>query len=290
MRLTRFGEGQNFGWLSMSQVNLMARRILSRVVLCALVASTRSWAPSATYGAGRVVRLRSSAEFVGDARDALRGASSKLEAPLRALELELQEAKRETDAAERALASALAAVAASEADARSARGDVDAAEAAKTAEVAAAADAARRSNERRVAAARTLAETAESDAKREIRATVVALESQIGADAAAKARDAAAAARDAAAAARAATAADVAAAEADGAARLEAAQLRLRAVTDEDAAEDEPLVVAVAASALAGFLLFSNQLQGGLSPFSLFGALLGAFLFAAFGLKAPEKA
>ena len=44
-----------------------------------------------------------------------------------------------------------------------------------------------------------------------------------------------------------------------------------------------------AASALAGFLLFSNQLQGGLSPFSLFGALLGAFLFAAFGLKAPEK-
>ena len=45
----------------------------------------------------------------------------------------------------------------------------------------------------------------------------------------------------------------------------------------------------MAASALAGFLLFSNQLQGGLSPFSLFGALLGAFLFAAFGLKAPEK-
>ena len=258
----------------------MARPMLARVVLCALVASTRSWAPSATYGAGRVVRLRSSAEFVGDARDALRGASSKLEAPLRALELELQEAKRETDAAERALASALAALAASEADARRARGDVDAAAAAKDAEVAAAADAARRSNERRVAAARTLAETAEGDAKREIRATVVALESQIGADAAAKARDAAA---------RAATAADVAAAEADGAARLEAAQLRLRAVADEDAAEDEPLVGAVAASALAGFLLFSNQLQGGLSPFSLFGALLGAFLFAAFGLKAPEK-
>ncbi|KAH8069235.1 hypothetical protein JL721_6054 [Aureococcus anophagefferens] len=221
----------------------MARPML--VVLCALVASTRSWAPSATYGAGRVVRLRSSAEFVGDARDALRGASSKLEAPLRALELELQEAKRETDAAERALASALAALAASEADARRGR-------------------------------------HRGGDAKREIRATVVALESQIGAPGGA-------AARGAAAAARAATAADVAAAEADGAARLEAAQLRLRAVSDEDAAEDEPLVGAVAASALAGFLLFSNQLQGGLSPFSLFGALLGAFLFAAFGLKAPEK-
>ncbi|KAH8094142.1 hypothetical protein JL720_4133 [Aureococcus anophagefferens] len=259
----------------------MARPML--VVLCALVASTRSWAPSATYGAGRVVRLRSSAEFVGDARDALRGASSKLEAPLRALELELQEAKRETDAAERALASALAALAASEADARRARA-TRRREAAKKAEVAPRGRA-RRSNERRVAAARTLAETAEGDAKREIRATVVALESQIADAAAARGG----AASDAAAAARAATAADVAAAEADGAARLEAAQLRLRAVSDEDAAEDEPLVGAVAASALAGFLLFSNQLQGGLSPFSLFGALLGAFLFAAFGLKAPEK-
>ncbi|KAH8066449.1 hypothetical protein JL722_892 [Aureococcus anophagefferens] len=221
----------------------MARPML--VVLCALVASTRSWAPSATYGAGRVVRLRSSAEFVGDARDALRGAS-----PTRG--------------------------------ARGRRG----AEAAKKAEVAPRGRA-RRSNERRVAAARTLAETAEGDAKREIRATVVALESQIGADAAAAL--ARRPPRDAAAAARAATAADVAAAEADGAARLEAAQLRLRAVSHEDAAEDEPLVGAVAASALAGFLLFSNQLQGGLSPFSLFGALLGAFLFAAFGLKAPEK-
>ena len=38
MRLTRFGEGQSFGWLSMSQAkNLMARPML--VVLCALVAA-----------------------------------------------------------------------------------------------------------------------------------------------------------------------------------------------------------------------------------------------------------
>ena len=55
--------------------------------------AARAWAPARTYVGVRAVRLRA-AESVSDARSAIRGVSNKLEAPLRALEQELDEKKR----------------------------------------------------------------------------------------------------------------------------------------------------------------------------------------------------
>ena len=178
-----------------------------------------------------------------------------------------------------------------EQDARQARSEVDAVEAARAKAVDDARDREASLNAARVDKETRLADAAEAEERRAMDATRAQLDKAVGgADSATAMRAVATEARAAADAARAATADECAAVERAGTAKLEEVQATLQVLKAYDDPNETVFLRACGVSAFAGFLLFSNQFGGGFSFFSFFGAALGAFTMATFGVKIKSAA